>query len=289
MNFLANPLTLNLQDSIKSEEPSTPQRVPRRKRAQSTYTNISDEIREELVKRITVNKEKIIDVAKSMKLNYSTAKSILRVFRYQKRVQKVPQKLRIKRKKHVFILPKVETQSQLNSPLSADTKSSTPKSANLSSPIANNLQALGLENKKFNVFNFNMKTEATTQEPMLYRQNLQPANLSFMSLVQQPQQQISSLPLLAQSYQPNLNALALQQNVMNLGYLNQRPQESLLSAGTGNNVFLTNQLLVEQAKKLSLERLVGSYANTVRSNYSVFNNLFQPTQAINPFSLARNF
>src|SRR5690242_18037625 len=55
----------------------------------SRYTHISNETRKELIVRYTSG-EKLIDVSKELKVNYSSAKSILKVFRKERRFRKVP-------------------------------------------------------------------------------------------------------------------------------------------------------------------------------------------------------
>ncbi len=52
------------------------------------YNRISYGKRLSLIRRVFIEKERIHDVAKELNLNYSTAKTIVRIFRREKRAMK---------------------------------------------------------------------------------------------------------------------------------------------------------------------------------------------------------
>eukprot|EP00331_Platyophrya_macrostoma_P023698 CAMPEP_0176434440 /NCGR_PEP_ID=MMETSP0127-20121128/16679_1 /TAXON_ID=938130 /ORGANISM="Platyophrya macrostoma, Strain WH" /LENGTH=158 /DNA_ID=CAMNT_0017817179 /DNA_START=33 /DNA_END=510 /DNA_ORIENTATION=+ len=53
------------------------------------YQHISDEIRQKIVTRFLVEGKKLIDISKEFDVNYSSAKTIIKVFREQKRIKKI--------------------------------------------------------------------------------------------------------------------------------------------------------------------------------------------------------
>jgi hypothetical protein len=60
----------------------------RKKRKQSTYNIISNSTRQHLIQMIFINNIQLKEAAKILGINYSTAKTILRVFRKEKRLMK---------------------------------------------------------------------------------------------------------------------------------------------------------------------------------------------------------
>eukprot|EP00331_Platyophrya_macrostoma_P035693 CAMPEP_0176441208 /NCGR_PEP_ID=MMETSP0127-20121128/21056_1 /TAXON_ID=938130 /ORGANISM="Platyophrya macrostoma, Strain WH" /LENGTH=278 /DNA_ID=CAMNT_0017825933 /DNA_START=33 /DNA_END=869 /DNA_ORIENTATION=+ len=53
------------------------------------YQHISDEIRQKIVTKFLVEGKKLIDISKEFDVNYSSAKTIIKVFREQKRIKKI--------------------------------------------------------------------------------------------------------------------------------------------------------------------------------------------------------
>lgn len=53
------------------------------------YQHISDDIRNQVVTRFLVDGHKLIDISRDLKVNYSSAKTIIKVFREQKRIKKI--------------------------------------------------------------------------------------------------------------------------------------------------------------------------------------------------------
>ena len=78
-------------DSIESD---SCKEVPRRKRNLKPYNHISNEKREILLQRVLLGGESQVQVAKDLKINYSSAKSVLATYRKFGRVQKIPHRLR---------------------------------------------------------------------------------------------------------------------------------------------------------------------------------------------------
>ena len=70
--------------------------APMRKRAAYTYHQISNEDRNELVRRVLIEKDTLAQASRDLKINYSTAKTIMRTYRLFKRVDKVPHTMRFR-------------------------------------------------------------------------------------------------------------------------------------------------------------------------------------------------
>lgn len=65
-----------------------------RKRAAYTYHQVSNEDRAELLRRVLIGKETLAQASRDLKINYSTAKTIIRTYRKFNRVEKVPHTMR---------------------------------------------------------------------------------------------------------------------------------------------------------------------------------------------------
>jgi hypothetical protein len=66
----------------------TKEKLPRKPRVKSKYNKVSNEARQKLVEMVYLQDYLLKDAAKILKINYSTAKTILRIFRKEKRLNK---------------------------------------------------------------------------------------------------------------------------------------------------------------------------------------------------------
>ncbi len=66
----------------------TKEKLPRKPRVKSNYNKVSNEARQQLVEMVYLQNYLLKDAAKILKINYSTAKTILRIFRTEKRLKK---------------------------------------------------------------------------------------------------------------------------------------------------------------------------------------------------------
>lgn len=230
-------------------ETTQKQSVPRRKRTQTTYTNISNDCREELVKRVTQNKEKIIEVAKDLKLNYSTAKSILRVYKSQQRVEKIPQKLRIKRKRRN---QKIVANPQFSTAFAASVMSTKSESQDSQAASSEREKSVKLE-----VEDCDSKLKVEEQEVNAYTQPIfsqYQTNSVFIDHAALQQK------LLALQKNKELEVAARVKPSYHAGYIvnNQMPYVSTMggkmesypqnTAAVENSIFLYNKLMLERAR-----------------------------------------
>lgn len=71
----------------------------RKKNMNHNYTTITNKMRKELIQKVIDEGVKIAQAALELNLNYSTAKSIIRVYRLQGRANKIPHKKRVRDQK----------------------------------------------------------------------------------------------------------------------------------------------------------------------------------------------
>eukprot|EP00331_Platyophrya_macrostoma_P019271 CAMPEP_0176475470 /NCGR_PEP_ID=MMETSP0127-20121128/43622_1 /TAXON_ID=938130 /ORGANISM="Platyophrya macrostoma, Strain WH" /LENGTH=331 /DNA_ID=CAMNT_0017871065 /DNA_START=31 /DNA_END=1026 /DNA_ORIENTATION=+ len=90
-----------LDESLESGEENSNQpgdsqekNIKRRIRVGKKYHHIKNTIRKQLISRVESKGEKIIEVAKELGMKYSTAKSILKVYRSEGRTNKIPKSQR---------------------------------------------------------------------------------------------------------------------------------------------------------------------------------------------------
>lgn len=92
-----------------------------KKRRKTVYTKIDNETRTKLVKMMLSNKYLLKDAAQYLNINYSTAKTILRVFRNEKRMIKKKYHNKTKKselaQKKILIDNSICLISNLNSPI----------------------------------------------------------------------------------------------------------------------------------------------------------------------------
>lgn len=73
---------------MQQPEPSKEISILRKKRKKSSYTKINNETRLKLLEMVYVQNQHLKEAARVLGVNYSTAKTILRVFRVEKRIEK---------------------------------------------------------------------------------------------------------------------------------------------------------------------------------------------------------
>lgn len=88
----SSPSANDVNEKVSSKCP------PIRKRAAYVYHHISNDIREELLRRV-LNGESQAQAAKDLKINYSSAKSIIATFKKYGRMEKIPHHLRERKTK----------------------------------------------------------------------------------------------------------------------------------------------------------------------------------------------
>jgi len=267
----------SIYDASKNQD-FQKQSVPRRKRTQTTYTNISNDCREELVKRVTQNKEKIIEVAKDLKLNYSTAKSILRVYKAQQRVEKIPQKLRIKRKRRSqkLVLPKPQFSTAFAATVMS-MKSEEQSSASVS------LGTESVKSVKLEVEDSgsNLKVEEQeTQYKSTYAQQIFPqmyqTSSSFIDHAAL-QQRILSLQKnkeleIAARVKPSYHAGYYEQINVPMAYAGK--MESFLPNTTvDSSIFFYNKLMLQKARACPYNEIVNNHQTMMTPNLFLGNRV----------------
>ncbi|CAI2382067.1 unnamed protein product [Moneuplotes crassus] len=98
--FIYNSHSLNQQvNSAFPEETSKPKGTRRLRK--KTYEKINDEIRKEIILRVTLQGQKLKTVCEQLNINVSSAKNVLAIYKKEGRIEK--KKYRVKRKKNTEV------------------------------------------------------------------------------------------------------------------------------------------------------------------------------------------